>query len=155
MKFDLTYNEDKMSNSKIIVSCCTIWMTFWIFMIPLLVGCGENAEADKTTITIPINFSSMMANSVSPLRVPNMMEIKVIKVDYDEVIAESSFGISPDDFQERRMIVTLEDILVEEDLLVEVFIFDEDSRLFFEGRETIYIESGDTGEVVIYMEPAR
>jgi len=145
MKEEINMKKDRL------ISLCTIWVAFWILTIPLLVGCGKDTEAGKTSITIPINLSPMLANSASPLRYPTRMEITIAIGDTGSEVWQS-FDVSLDDFSGKIMTVSFDDIPVEEDLLIEVFIFDEDGELLFEGREGIYISSGDTGEVVVHME---
>ena len=131
-----------------LTSICTIWIAFCILTIPLLVGCGKDTEASKISITIPINLSPMLTNSASPLR---YLEI-IIFDDYEYEITWRSLDVSEDDFSEGGMTITLEDIPVEENLLIQVLIRDEDGELLFEGKEYTYISSGDTGEVVVHME---
>lgn len=132
------------------ISPGTMWMALLALMISLLAGCGEHS-AGKTTITIPINFSPTQSNNLIPTRQPTTMEIRIVKVEYDEVIVQELFDVSPDDFSEGMMTMTFEDIPVEEDLLIEVSISDENGELLFEGIETIYIDSGEIGGVIVYM----
>jgi len=135
-----------------LIYLCTIWIIFGLFAIPLLMGCGENSQTGKTSITVPINLSPMQANITAPDRHLTTMAIRIVKVEYDEEIIQESFDISPDDFPEGKKIMVFEDIPMEEDLLIEVFIFDQEGRLFFEGMEGINIPWDETGEVVIHME---
>jgi len=134
------------------IPLCTIWVAFWILMIPLLVGCGEEPKAGKTSITIPINLSPTLANNTRPLRHPTRMGVKVVnETDHNDII-EQGFYVSPEDFEGGIKTVSFDGIPVEKDLQIKVSIFDENDDLLFEGEEVINIGWGETGKVVIHME---
>ena len=132
----------------------TVWIGLWILMISLLLGCGQQPEAGKASITIPINLSPMQANRTTFLNIKMGIRIFVEGAPFP-VIEEPPFPVSLDDFRGEGMKKNYQ-VPVEELLMIDIVIFGEDGNPLLVGMEEIYIEEGNTYEEVdIHMEPVN